>query len=104
MTPERWPQIARVYLDARDVDEPRRAAVLDETCAHIYTDIAVPALARDPRFGARLERLNLGRPRGRLSPVRPADGVRLGNVGWAGTLCCANPMGLDNIVVNREPE
>jgi tetratricopeptide (TPR) repeat protein len=26
---------------------------------HIYTDIFVPALARDPRFGALLERLNL---------------------------------------------
>ena len=26
---------------------------------HIYTDIFVPSLARDPRFGALLERLNL---------------------------------------------
>ena len=33
MTPERWQQIERVYLQVRDVDEHRRAAVLDEACA-----------------------------------------------------------------------
>ena len=33
MTPERWRQIERVYLDAREGDEHRRAAVLDEACA-----------------------------------------------------------------------
>jgi serine/threonine-protein kinase len=33
MTPDRWQQIERVYLDALACDTPRRAVMLDEACA-----------------------------------------------------------------------